>query len=167
MLRAVIFDRDGVLIEDTGYPHRPEDLHWLPGAIDAVAYLNRKNILALVATNQSGVARGYFSERDVQRFHDLMQEQLSDKNAHIDRFYYCPFHAAAVVPEYRHADHPDRKPNPGMILKALGDWSLEPREMVMIGDRDSDVEAATRAGARSALYTGGDLKAIIENEVRR
>jgi D-glycero-D-manno-heptose 1,7-bisphosphate phosphatase len=164
-LRAVIFDRDGVLNEDTGYAHKASDLIWTPGAMRAISLLNKKKVLALVATNQSGVARGYYREDDVRRFHDTMQATLSRVGAHIDAFYFCPFHHEASVAAYHHLDHPDRKPNPGMILRALSDWSLAPGDALMIGDRDSDIEAAARAGVRGLLYEGGDLEALVESQI--
>lgn len=155
--RAVIFDRDGVLIEDSGYPHKSEHLRWMPGAVEAIGALNRADILVLVATNQSGIARGFFDEATMHRFHELMQFDLARSDAEIDAFYFCPFLDDAVIPAYRHADHPDRKPNPGMLLRALSDWRLAPEEALMIGDRESDMEAARRAGMRGVLYSGGDL----------
>ncbi len=158
---AVFFDRDGVLIEDTGYPHRVQDLHWLPGAREAIGRVNAAGRLALVVTNQSGVARGLYGLDAVERFHSAMQEQLAQAGARIDAFYACPYHPEASVERWRHPDHPDRKPNPGMVLQAIADHGIDPRRSVLIGDRESDLEAARRAGVRGLLYRGGDLAAFI------
>jgi len=155
---AVIFDRDGVLNVDHGYVHRPEDLDWISGSKAAVARLNQLGVLVLVVTNQSGVARGYYDEAAVETFHAAMQAQLASVGAHIDGFYACPFHPEAVNAAYRHPDHPDRKPNPGMILRAIREWRIDPTRAILIGNKPSDVEAAARAGIAGAIYAGGDLE---------
>jgi D-glycero-D-manno-heptose 1,7-bisphosphate phosphatase len=166
-VRAVIFDRDGVLIEDSGYPHKSEHLRWMPGAVAAIAALNRADVLVLVATNQSGIARGFYDEATMHRFHELMQFDLARSDAEIDAFYFCPFHEDAAIAAYRQADHPDRKPNPGMLLRALAEWRITPEEALLIGDRETDMEAARRAGVRGVLYSGGDLAALTLAEISR
>lgn len=154
---AVIFDRDGVLNLDHGYVGDPSRLEWTPGARRAIGRLNRAGLLVIVVTNQSGVARGLFDEAAVDRLHAIMRADLARDGARIDAFYVCPFHAEAIVAAYRHPDHPDRKPNPGLILKALADWAIDPGRAVLIGDQPSDLEAARRAGIAGALFPGGDL----------
>lgn len=158
---AVIFDRDGVLNIDHGYVGDPVRLDWVAGARRAVRRINQAGILAIVATNQSGVARGYFDEAAVGRLHAAMQADLAIEGAHIDAFYVCPYHALAVVPAFAHPDHPDRKPNPGMILRAIADWRIDPSRALMIGDKPSDLEAARRGGISGALFDGGDLDAFL------
>ena len=159
---AAFFDRDGVLNVDKGYTHRPEDLSWLPGAREAVLKLNCAGYHVFVTTNQAGVARGYYGEPQVAAFHEHMQDQLAEIGAHIDAFYYCPFHEDASVATYRAADHPDRKPNPGMILRAMREWRIDAARSFLIGDRESDMEAARRAGLRGFRYSGGDLCAFTD-----
>ncbi len=161
---AVIFDRDGVLIVDHGYVAEVERLEWVSGAKEAVAALNAAGVLVIVATNQSGVARGLFDMAAVARFHEAMQADLADDNARIDAFYVCPFHPDAVVEAFRCAEHPDRKPNPGMILAALRDFEIAPRRAFVIGDKPSDIQAAEGAGVASALFTGGDLRAFVAGQ---
>jgi len=158
---AVFFDRDGTLNHDAGYTHKPEDLAWTPGAIDAVRSVNDAGWLAVVVTNQAGVARGYYDEAAIDRFHRTMQQELARHGAHIDAFYHCPHHPEAVVDAYRHADHPDRKPNPGMVLRALAELPIERERSVIIGDRDIDLDAGARAGIEGRLYEGGDLGALV------
>ncbi|MDQ0464642.1 D-glycero-D-manno-heptose 1,7-bisphosphate phosphatase [Caulobacter ginsengisoli] len=159
---AVLFDRDGVLNVDHGYAHRPDQLEWIDGAKAAVAALNRAGVLVLVVTNQSGVARGYYGEADVDGFHAAMQEDLAGEGAQIDGFYICPYLADAPVEQYRHPDHPDRKPNPGMLVRALQDFAVEPANALMIGDRESDMQAAAAAGVAGHRFHGGDLAAFLE-----
>lgn len=154
---ALFLDRDGVLNHDSGYTHRPEDLRWIDGARETIRKANDLGILTVVVSNQAGIGRGYFCEPDVARFHATMQQQLAAAGAHIDAFYICPYHADAVVPEWQHPDHPDRKPNPGMVLRALAEWPIDPRASILIGDRESDIEAGRRAGIGGVLFTGGSL----------
>ena len=157
---AVFLDRDGVLIEDSGYPHRDEDLTLIPGAAQAVAAINAAEALAIVVTNQSGVARGLFSLERMEAFNALLVARLAADGARIDAVYACPFHAEATDARFRHPDHPDRKPNPGMILRAASDHGVDLSRSLLIGDRDSDLEAARRAGVVGHLFSGGDLSAF-------
>jgi D-glycero-D-manno-heptose 1,7-bisphosphate phosphatase len=164
---AVIFDRDGVLNEDYGYAYDPDRLVWIPGAMAAIGRVNRAGGLVLVATNQSGIGRGYYSEAQMQAFHEEMRRQLAGTGARIDAIYHCPFHEDAAEERYRQADHPDRKPNPGMILRGLADFDIAPDRALMIGDKDSDMEAARAAGIDGYLFTGGDLDAFLQDAARR
>jgi len=158
---AVILDRDGVLNVDYGYVGDWARFEWVPGAREAVARLNRLGLLVIVATNQSGIGRGYYDEAAMQAVHAGMTADLARAGAHIDGLYACPFHPEAVEARYRHPDHPDRKPNPGMILRALADFSVTPNRALLIGDKATDLEAARRAGVRGVLFDGGNLDAFV------
>jgi D-glycero-D-manno-heptose 1,7-bisphosphate phosphatase len=158
----VFFDRDGVLNEDSGYLHRAEDLRWTPGAKAAVKRFNDLGWRVFVVTNQSGVARGLYEREAVHALHAHMQGELAAAGARVDAFYDCPFHAEATVDEWRHADHPDRKPNPGMLLTAMREHPVEAARSLLIGDQPSDLEAARRAGVAGYLFEGGDLAAFVE-----
>lgn len=158
---GVIFDRDGVLNVDHGYVHKAEQLEWIPGAREIIARLNRAGFVVVVATNQSGVARGFYTLDQLHAFHDHMQSRFEELGGRIHRFYSAPFHDEGAVPEFIVADHPDRKPNPGMLLSAIRDFGLDPARTLMVGDRGSDMEAARRAGVHGAHYKGGDLEAFV------
>jgi D,D-heptose 1,7-bisphosphate phosphatase len=159
---ALLLDRDGVLNYDTGYTHRVEDLKWMPGAIEIIRRANEMGIFVFVLTNQAGIARGYYTHADVDCFHAAMVADLASAGAHIDAFYICPYHPHAVIDAYRHPDHPERKPNPGMILKALAEWPIDPSQSVLIGDQEIDIAAARGAGIEGILVKGGDLCTVAE-----
>jgi D-glycero-D-manno-heptose 1,7-bisphosphate phosphatase len=161
---ALFLDRDGVLNEDQGYVHRWEDFRWIPGAKEAVAAFNRAGWLVIVVTNQSGVGRGYYTEAAMHALHEQMSQDLAAAGGHIDAFYHAPQHPDAALDAYRHPDPPDRKPNPGMILKALSEWPIYRESSILVGDKPSDVEAAARAGIRGVLFPGGDLNAFLRAE---
>ncbi len=158
-LRAAFFDRDGVLNIDSGYVHRREDFVWRPSAVESVKWLNARGVLVLVATNQSGVARGLYGEEDVQDLHAHMQEALARAGAHVDAFRYCPHHPEGSVGLYRR-DCACRKPRSGMIEDLLQTFGLRPVQCVLFGDRPSDLEAGRGAGVRSVLVT--DERPLIE-----
>ena len=160
---GVIFDRDGVLIVDHGYVGEVERIQWIPGALQAIRGLNAAGIGVAVATNQSGVARGYFDLAAVEQVHAAMRADLAAQGAWIDAVYLCPFLADAPVTAFAHPDHPDRKPNPGMIVRAMAELSLDPDRTVVVGDKPSDLEAARRAGVRGVLFEGGDLEAFVHS----
>ncbi len=170
-LSAVIFDRDGVLNVDHGYVGDPERMEWVEGARRAIRRLNESGVTVIVATNQSGVARGLFDMAAVDKVHAVMQADLTVDGARIDAFYVCPFHHEAKDPAFAHPDHPDRKPNPGMLLRAMDEWGLDPARCLMIGDKDSDLEAASRAGIAGVLFDGGNLddflRPLLPRETKR
>jgi D-glycero-D-manno-heptose 1,7-bisphosphate phosphatase len=163
---ALFLDRDGVLNEDRGYVSRWEDFAWVAGAREAVAAFNRAGWLVIVVTNQSGVGRGYYTEADMHALHRRMGEDLAAAGGRIDAFYFAPHHPEAPVESYRHPDPPDRKPNPGMILRALAEWPIDRARSVLVGDKRSDMEAAARAGIRGLLFAGGDLNRFLLDEAR-
>jgi D-glycero-D-manno-heptose 1,7-bisphosphate phosphatase len=153
-----------VLNVDQGYVHRWEDFRWIPGACEAVAAFNRAGWWVIVVTNQSGVGRGYYTEAEMHALHVRMAEDLEGFGARIDAFYFCPHHPDAVEDCYRHPDPPDRKPNPGMLLRAFEDLPIERARSLLVGDRGSDMEAARRAGVRGLLFRGGDLARFLREQ---
>jgi len=159
---AAFLDRDGVLNVDHGYVHRPRQLTWIPGAIDAVKWLNDRGFYVFVITNQSGVARGYFTEDDVRRFHAHLAAELGGAGAGIDDFRFCPHHPEATVMHYRAACH-WRKPQPGMILDLLQHWPIVAHRSFVIGDQSSDIQAATAAGIRGYQFTAGNLCDLVQS----
>lgn len=154
---AVFLDRDGVLIEDSGYPHREDQLVFVPGAAEAVRRLNNLGFIAVIVTNQSGVARGLFSEEQMHAFNTEIVRRLGRQGARIQAVYACPYHSEARDERYHHPDHPDRKPNPGMLLRAMADHGIDPARSFMIGDQPSDMEAARRASVQGFRFGGGNL----------
>jgi D-glycero-D-manno-heptose 1,7-bisphosphate phosphatase len=155
-----LLDRDGVVNVDVGFPHRPEQIIWVKGAFEALARLRQAGYRVVVVTNQSGVARGYYTEADVQSLHAWMGETIARHGGEIDAFFYCPYHPEAVVPKYRE-EHFDRKPSPGMVLRALDSFATDRERSFLIGDRQSDLDAARAAGITGALFTGDDLAAFL------
>ena len=151
---------------DVGYAHRPDQLAFTGGAPAAVRRLNEAGWTVAVVTNQSGVARGLYDEAQVGVFHAAIEAALAAAGAHVDAWYFCPFHPDAVVAAYRHADHPDRKPNPGMVLRALADFAVPPGRAFLVGDQPSDLQAARRAGVAGYLFEGGDLDVFVAQVLR-
>ncbi|MDF7674117.1 HAD family hydrolase [Acetobacteraceae bacterium ESL0709] len=163
---AVFLDRDGVLNVDTHYPHRPEDLIMMGGAAEALAFLKSCGYLLIVVSNQSGVARGLFSEGQVRDFNALLQARLAEKGGAVDGFYYCPYHPQAVIERYR-CDHPDRKPRPGMILKAIEAYGIDPACSFLIGDRETDMEAAQAASIEGYMFHSDNLDLFVRQLVKK
>lgn len=159
---AAFLDRDGVLNIDKGYVHRSDQVQWVHGAKAAVRRLNDAGWFVFVVTNQAGVARGYYGEEDVRALHAWMQDELRSVGAHVDAFYYCPHHPEHGVPPYR-IDCACRKPEPGMLLRALSEWTVDVQGSFLIGDTNNDVLAAERAGVRGVLHQEGDLDARVKD----
>lgn len=162
---AAFLDRDGVLNEDDGYVFRPEALRLVNGAPEAVRRLNDAGRLVVVVTNQSGVARGLFDEEAMHRFNDHLRSVLASRGARLDAIYACPFHPDGVIEPFRR-DHPDRKPRPGMILRAIRELAIDPTSSFLIGDRDVDLAAAAAAGVRGHRFAGGSLDALVRAVLR-
>lgn len=142
--QAFIFDRDGVLIKNYGYIYENKKIKWLKGSIEAIKFLNNKKIKVIVVTNQSGIARGYFTEKQLLSFHYFIKNFLKKRSAKIDTIYFCPFYKNGLIKKYA-KDSFLRKPNPGMILRALRDFNLKTENCFMIGDSRSDYLAAKKA----------------------
>jgi D-glycero-D-manno-heptose 1,7-bisphosphate phosphatase len=158
---AVFLDRDGVLNRDWGYVHKPEHVTWVEGAIDAVRWLNEMNLNVFVITNQAGIAHGYYQEDHVNALHDWMQIYMRRSHAHIDTFEYCPYHPQGKIEHYR-LDSELRKPRPGVILKLQREWSTDRARSFVVGDRDTDVEAAIAAGLPGYKFQGGNLLQFLQ-----
>lgn len=156
---AVFLDRDGTINEEVGYLDSLEKLRIFPVAFDAVRMINETGMKVVVATNQSGVARGLFDETFVERVHEQMDELFRERGARIDRFYYCPHHPTEGIGPYRLACD-CRKPKPGMLLQASLELDIDLSVSYVVGDTTRDIELAHRCGATGILVKtgyGGDL----------
>lgn len=151
MRQAIFFDRDGVLNEEVGYLWEVERFKWIDGAREAVKLCNDRGLLAVVVTNQSGIARGFYTAQDVDNLHDFMQRGLSEVGAHIDAFYYCPHHHEGVVENFNVVCD-CRKPKPGMILRACKELDIDPARSILFGDSERDIKAAEAAGLRAGIF---------------
>jgi D-glycero-D-manno-heptose 1,7-bisphosphate phosphatase len=163
---AVIFDRDGVLNLDTEYPYRPDQIVWTPTAKAAVKAVNDAGLYAFVATNQSGVARGFYGEQDVIDLHGWMNGELIAAGAHIDAFDYSPFHPEGTVEAFRR-ESDCRKPGPRMLNRLIEAHAVDRSRTVMVGDRPGDVAAGVAAGVDGLLFEGGDLTAFLAPVIAR
>ena len=148
---AAFLDRDGVLNVDHGYAHKPEQLDWIAGAPEAVRQLNDAGYLVIVITNQSGVARGYYDEAAIHKFHSHMQEALQAQGAHIDAFYYCPHQPDGKITEFAVRCR-CRKPNTGMLEQAAREWPIDLTRSFLIGDKDGDMAAAAAFRIRGIKF---------------
>jgi D-glycero-D-manno-heptose 1,7-bisphosphate phosphatase len=151
---AFFIDRDGCLTEEVGYVNHPSRLRLLPRSAEAVRRLNRAGVAAVLATNQAGVARGYFSAEVLEATQEALRAQLAARGAQLDGVYVCTHHPDAGAPPYR-ARCQCRKPGPGMLLAAAADLGLDLGRSVMAGDKLSDVATAHAAGARGVLVLTG------------
>jgi D-glycero-D-manno-heptose 1,7-bisphosphate phosphatase len=152
--KAVFLDRDGTLIQDLGYICRFSQVGFFPFAAEAVRAMNKAGYRVIVVSNQSAVARGICSAAEVERLHRDLGGHFSKAGATISAFYFCPYLADGRVAAYRR-DSPLRKPEPGMLLLAARDFSLDLAASVMIGDKVDDILAGQRAGCRTILVRTG------------
>ncbi|MBI2846613.1 MAG: D-glycero-beta-D-manno-heptose 1,7-bisphosphate 7-phosphatase, partial [Chloroflexi bacterium] len=141
--RAVFIDRDGTMAKDVPYCKRPEDFELFPTTARAIRLLNQNGFKVIVITNQSGVARGYFTEETLSKIHKKMQDELARQGAYVDAIYYCPH-------------HPDdgchcRKPKPGMVLRAIKDHNIDIKQSFVVGDLKMDIDLGRALGCRTVL----------------
>ena len=142
---AVFLDRDGVINQDTGYVSCVDDFHFIDGTIEALQILKKKGYCLVVVTNQSGIARGYFTEEQFMSLTEWMDWSLADRDVDLDGIYFCPHHPTAGVGEYRQECN-CRKPAPGMLLDAAKDLKIDLANSYMVGDKAGDLQAAKAAG---------------------
>jgi len=151
---GVFIDRDGTLNEERDFVKRPEDLRLVEGAADAVKTLNELGVVTCVISNQSGIARGFFSEADLAGIHSALEMQLLEAGARLDRIYYCPHHATEGIPPYR-IDCECRKPKPGMLRMAEREFNIDLSRSFVIGDKLDDISAGIAVDATTILVLTG------------
>lgn len=159
--KVVFFDRDGTLNRDRGYTHKPEDLTFLPGAPEAIRRCNEAGRLVIVLTNQAGLARGLYTAVELDAFHAELNRQLQAHAAHVDAFYHCPHHVEGTVPDLA-ISCACRKPGTGMFEQAYAEWKIDLEDAVMIGDKQTDIEAAEAFGIRGMRTDGSDLLPLMD-----
>lgn len=152
---ALFLDRDGVINIDHAYVHLPQDFHFVEGIFELVAAANRLGYVVVVVTNQAGIGRGYYTEADFHALTDWMLDQFAQRSAKIDAVYFCPDHPQYGVGKYRRESE-FRKPAPGMLLQAANDLCIDLAMSIIVGDKDSDMQAGLAAGVGTLLHFGGE-----------
>lgn len=162
--KALFLDRDGIINVDEGYVSSPEKLIFIEGIESLIKYCNEHGILVVVLTNQSGVGRGYYSEEDVIKLHQFMENELLKNGAKVDAWYYSPFHPESEIRQYKRVSL-TRKPRPGMALQAAYELSIDIEKSAMMGDKVSDI--LSHIDLHTVLYKGnyelGGFKPMVEN----
>jgi D-glycero-D-manno-heptose 1,7-bisphosphate phosphatase len=162
---AAFFDRDGVINVDRGYAHRIDQFELVTGAAAALRACREAGMLIFIVTNQSGIARGMFGEEALARFHDHLRAALAGEGAEVDEIRYCPHYPEGSVAAYR-AHCTCRKPAPGMLLDLIERWGIDRTKSFMIGDKQTDLDAAEAAGIEGHLFEGGDLQERVDQILR-
>jgi len=152
--RAVFLDRDGTINEEVGYLSRLEELKIYDNAAEAIRLLRQKGFLAIVITNQSGVARGFFSEDFILTVHNKMNEYMKERGAWLDALYYCPHHPRYGNEHYR-KECSCRKPHPGLLIRAAEDFDIDLKRSYVVGDMPRDMDTARRVGAKGVMVKTG------------
>ena len=150
MNKAVFLDRDGTINIERNYLYKAEDFVFIDGAVEAIKIFRSLDYKVIVITNQAGVARGYYSESDVDKLHNYIDAELIKEGIYIDAYYYCPHHPEGTIPEYAVICN-CRKPKTGLIEKAVRDWNIDLSESIMIGDKEIDVNTGKNAGVKYCI----------------
>lgn len=153
-VKAVFLDRDGTLNKDKNYLIKPEDFEFEENVPETLKYIYDKGYMLIVVSNQSGVARGYFTEEDVKKLHEFISEKISVLGFKIEKFYYCPHYEKGIIKEYS-IRCSCRKPGTGMIEKAVQEFSIDLSQSFMIGDKEADMEAGKKSGLTTILVGTG------------
>jgi D-glycero-D-manno-heptose 1,7-bisphosphate phosphatase len=153
---ALFLDRDGVINIEKNYVHRVEDFEFVEGIFDLCRAATQRGMLLVVVTNQAGIGRGYYTEAQFHALTAWMQARFEEQGAPIAKVYFCPFHPEHGVGEYRKESF-DRKPNPGMILRAKDELGIDLRRSALVGDKASDIAAALAAGVGYTILLGDDV----------
>ncbi len=156
MRRALFLDRDGVINVDHGYVHHKSNFQFIDGIFDLMTEATRRGYYLFVVTNQSGIARGLYTERDFHELTDWMCNQFSYRGVHIKKVYFSPYHPSEGIGEYR-KDDCSRKPKPGMIIQAKADFGIDLSKSILIGDKDTDIQAGLAAGVGRNIHYVPDL----------
>lgn len=160
MQAALFLDRDGVINVDHGYVHRHEEFHFMDGIFDVVRVARTHGYRVVVVTNQAGIGRGYYSEKQFRVLTDWMCIRFSEERAPIDRVYFSPYHPTAGQGEYKQ-DHISRKPRPGMLFQAQRELGIDLAASILIGDKLSDIEAGIAAGVGRNLLLQAEGRDVL------
>ena len=161
---AVFLDRDGVVNADKGYVHDIDEFEWMPGAVEAMRFLNQRGYLVFVVTNQSGIGLRYYQEEEFMFLTLWMLEHVDNAGVNIDAVYYCPHHPESPDQEYL-AVCPARKPGAGMLTRAAEEFEIDVSRSFLVGNRESDLGAAKAFGIPGYMYESGDLAAFVREIV--
>ena len=142
---ALFLDRDGVIVDEVGYLHRPGDVHLSQGVVEVIQTANKRDVFVIIVTNQSGIGRGKYGWAEFSVVQETILNALRDQKAYIDAVYACPFHGEGQG-LWQVKDHPDRKPRPGMLLRAANTFPIDIKDSWIIGDRAADINAGKNAG---------------------
>ena len=158
---AVFLDRDGVINKDKKYVHKIKDFEWIDGAKESIKVLNKKGYFIIVVTNQSGIGRGFYSEKDVYHLHNFINLELEKINAKIDDFFYSPYHQSDSLGKFSHLKHL-RKPDTGMLEAACKKWPIIKEMSLIIGDKEIDMQCAKNFGIKGYLFKDSNLLKFIK-----
>lgn len=153
--KGLFLDRDGVINVNHGYVHRIEEFQFIDGIFDLTRLALSKDYVICIVTNQAGIARGYYTDSDFDQLTSWMCGQFKSEGVIIDKVYYSPYHPVHGLGQYK-KDHISRKPNPGMLQKAVLDLDIDVRASILIGDNVTDIQAGFSAGVGKKLYFGSD-----------
>lgn len=164
LTKIAFLDRDGVLNyskKKNGYIGKIKDFKWIKGSKKAIKYLKKKKFKIVIVTNQSGIARGYFSIKDVYKIHRHLKSELKKFGTNVDKIFFCPFHINGIIKKFK-KNSKLRKPEIGMFLKANKIWKVDKKKSFMIGDQKTDMLFAKRAGIKGYLFNQTDLYKFVK-----
>jgi D-glycero-D-manno-heptose 1,7-bisphosphate phosphatase len=161
--KAAFIDRDGVINIDHGYLYQPEHFDFIDGVFAACQHLQTLGYLLIIVTNQSGIARGYYSEHQFALLTSWMKQQFTERGIKIDAVYYCPHHVEKGLAPFN-IDCECRKPKAGMLQQAMRDYAIDPKQSLMLGDKLSDMQAATTADIRRKVLVLSGQRLTIEQQ---
>lgn len=160
--KALFLDRDGVINIDHGHVGKIEDFEFIDGIFDLCKIAQDKGYIILVITNQGGIAKGYYTEEDFLRLTNFKEGKFKEKGINILKTYYCPYHIDGKIEKFK-KESSDRKPNPGMILRAVKEFNIDPSQSILIGDKKTDIEAGKSAGVKTLeLFQGDDHNKLLK-----
>jgi D-glycero-D-manno-heptose 1,7-bisphosphate phosphatase len=159
--RAVFLDRDGTINKEVGYLSSPEQVRLISGSVEAIKLLAENNFKIIIVTNQAGVAKGYIKEEVVEAIHNRLRELLEVSGAKIDAIYFCPHHPDGVIERFKR-ECPNRKPNPGMLLKAAQEHNISLKDSYLVGDMARDIISGVRAGVKTVMVLTGNGRQELE-----
>ena len=164
-IKTIFLDRDGVINKEINYLYKIEDFEFIDGVFEACLYFQSLSYKIVIVSNQSGVARGYFTIKDVYKLHKHLQLQLEKINTSVDKIFFCPYHIDGVVKKYKKKSNL-RKPDNGMFKLAAKKWNIDKKNSFIIGDQKTDMEFASKSKIKGFLFNELNLFHFVKNTIR-